>query len=299
MIGDFLDNLVLRTLSPAAGMRPKTPSIFEPPSHAAPIQPATPIESSDIRDAVESPATEKPRPNDPPVPPFRSAVPQGSSNRSSAESSDIPEPRTARGTVPAAPLVSVLGSRMEPVESQTAPSAAPTLIDEADAFQVKPSHSRGTTRHPPASPGEAQNSEPSNATQEPVAPRPIPADHLPSPQRIAIAPNLPDGADAKARPLADSVNVQPLRQVGSGVLRGPADLEPAHDVRQKQAPVAPALPRFSSSKSNSEPTSIHVTIGRVEVRAALPAPRPRAPTAVGAKSSLDQYLARRVSGGRS
>jgi len=71
----------------------------------------------------------------------------------------------------------------------------------------------------------------------------------------------------------------PSLQAGSNVTRVPQIIMPAH-----------------SSKSSREPVpapTIHVTIGRVEIRASLPATKPRLHTAPKLGMNLEDYLRRR------
>jgi hypothetical protein len=64
-------------------------------------------------------------------------------------------------------------------------------------------------------------------------------------------------------------------------------------------PLTPAAPEFSPSLPPAVAPTIHVTIGRVEVRATPPPPAAsRAQTKGPSVMSLEEYLGRRAAGGR-
>jgi hypothetical protein len=101
------------------------------------------------------------------------------------------------------------------------------------------------------------------------------------------------------RPAMPKPTVEVLETVEPESSRGElAPLAPVARVR----PVVPVRTRLSSSLPEAAaamPSTVHVTIGRVEVRATLPAPtgarvRPAAPPVM----SLEDYLGRRAAGGQ-
>jgi hypothetical protein len=143
----------------------------------------------------------------------------------------------------------------------------------------------------------------------PVAPRPAspqpagpPAPPLqPGPSRrppVATAAALPQGEESGTLVGLPRARPEPLRRVPPTAPREPGDVAPAPFLPAR--PLAPGSPQGSASARGARPETapapappaIHVTIGRIEVRATpqrapalAPAPRPAAP-----KLSLDEYL---------
>jgi len=131
-----------------------------------------------------------------------------------------------------------------------------------------------------------------------------PAEWQATPQTL-----LPLRADVGFEPAKVSARPQdgaaePRAEHGTADLGVPGD-RPRPQLATGQTPLLAAAPsaplrraavRSASERAQREPDEVHIHIGRIEVTAAPPAPRPVAVPAARKAMSLDEYLAR--NGGR-
>lgn len=159
------------------------------------------------------------------------------------------------------------------------------------------------TRHPPAdavkkiSPGKSNPSFPVAAVST-------------SPRNLVFTPHQPDTIDRVPRihpATADHLPALTRRaevesDFSTDLRPRPASVEQSFhsDAARLVSSSAHTENRKSSSRENSAPPSaIHVTIGRVEIKATLPPPAPsRAASGKNPGMSLESYLQRRSHGGR-
>jgi hypothetical protein len=179
--------------------------------------------------------------------------------------------------------------RMEQ-ERSTVPTAAPTsprqFSVEKLGEQDEPKRSRPTT---------------------PLQLASLPSDpEMPDPSLPAVTPAMLSAEQEPhivAQPAATESFPAATASRGSGQspsVSAPGSQTPARIFVQpqvsnrRQQPVS--SPAFAREASSNEPPAIHVTIGRVEVRAIVttpPPPRPSAPPAATPKISLEEYLEQR------
>jgi hypothetical protein len=271
-VNDFLGRLAALTREEAQAIQPRPLSLY------ALSEPATPVDwAGEEATVLESPGEPVPRIGRRPGevetsqpehlvtsedhPARRRAQPDLA--RGVAESSVVVEP-----PIPGSRPTSV-GSRGEvpPVDSPKRPSSAqPLAREESRLIPRRRLVSEGAPRRGPAGEVDA-----------------LPPDVLPETpsreQRATSYPRPPAITTPKANPL-EAARQPPVR----GVLKPPEMPTevpaPARAAREEPAP------------------SIRVTIGRIEVRAIMPAPpAASAPASPAPRLSLDEYL-RRQSGGR-
>lgn len=257
---DFLHRLAFRTLAPERLVRPRVPSLFEQIEGAAP---GALVQEDAFEEALE---VDSQRPDRRSLDSARAAT--------SAHETKVDPPHAAPGL--SAPPVTV-------------PPEPPTRAGR-DGSRVErlPVARRFRTKGPPR--------------QEPVheglPPTPHEAAPVPEPARLEpLAASRPK----PPRPLSSWTATSQERPSAPA----PATLEHAPDIRRwgrapvsVEASVRPerptrSVPRGAQRQQEPEPR-IHVSIGRVEVRAVSPpaAPRKRAPESPPGKR-LDEYLRER------
>jgi hypothetical protein len=280
-MSDYLNNLVLRTLSPGVGVRPQLPSAFEagpqrlwglpaPPDLdsetlvepdapalspvPAPVTllPPSPTEATPMR-TVEQPAVE--------IPEIRVAAwRKGEPDREVAEAAgDVPPPAPTEENIrPVHPL----------------PPTPPTDRESSMSVTVSP---RVIQMPPPALENDRARTPPARRQRQPAAT---------PPQRRGVA--YP-GPLSPARAAISSQTIEPAAR--------PSERVAVDAIR----PLVPATSVLSSSPLDAvapPPPTVQVTIGRVEVRATpTAAERPRRQAADTNVMSLDAYLRKRAAGG--
>jgi hypothetical protein len=282
-MSDYLGNLIARTVSPAAAVRPRLPSIFEPVPATREAKRGPEFEQARF---VEQPPITQPSEKLAPMPlsiptPRQSVlrepeqtVPEFSRPRkileTSQESEPTPPPTSiGRQYTPREPAR--ISSRREdrklspeplaPVQPRIFRRAAPTLRED------KPSNSIRRT---------------SDVIKSPLR------DVIPSASHEVSAreerrPSQPSVA-------SKAVVVPELRK--HELLKWSAVRPVVPTIRS-----LPAIPPPAPAAATAPPT-ISVTIGRVEIRAMSPAPAtPRARPKSAHVLSLEEYLRRRASGG--
>jgi hypothetical protein len=297
-MSNFLDHLTARSLNRAEAVEPRLPSLFEPPriaseaAAALPHQYAPPEEAHDENDFEISegalPGIRRPRETVPITPSFKNShEPPGSAgqrfdDKAKAERDrDQPSPlvidAAARGNV-----------STEKHESGTRPQVPASKADEGrEPAQLRPSLLPDLRRVPAEQARDPESNRAGEAHSGDTAGR--------SQEREALLPLGSDIGHLRRHPtVLQSANV--MSGAGSSAKSSEADslLQASRDGLERFAPAAVARARAQ------EPApTIRITIGRVEVRAVMPAqPAPRAAAAQRQPAlSLDEYLKQR-SGGR-
>jgi hypothetical protein len=272
----FLSDLVRRQEKPADAVRPRMPSLFETDVGPALPQSKSDAPISELTVEEVAPAAEEPaRASRPPVQSARQmpAAP--------AAESDAPEPAFAPSRQRAAPVqpLQPLEQNVER-EAQAAvqPRRAPRIEDEpaeapmaaeAPAFAIQPVTERRLTRLSPVI----------EETEIVEAPRLATA-------RTVIEPTATQETAPAIRPVPQPpVFEQPQEAASPFAMPPPQTRQQAREAQRRQIeqPQVPAEP------------SIHVTIGRIEIRASEERePRARAKDAPSSVMTLDEYLKSRA-----
>jgi len=281
-MSDFLSRLVMRDLGLADVVKPRPPSLFEPPSDPTALNGSTLEQPSEVGPTIGAPSSAPLA--SPPAPPLRAATPAArdvltretvvadavDSSSRPARSSRVESTLETRSTVTVASASRTEAPRPQTLASPDAP--APALALRSGPATVR------STETPPPRPvvirAEAANAERPSRTVTRVI------EHLhvngrsetapAEPRKLSIEePTVPAHVDAT---LPATIVVQPR-------------------VAPYAEPVSPLRPGGSTA---SEPT-VHVTIGRVEVRATHPAPPPgRRERQASKATGLEEYLRRRA-----
>jgi len=327
-MSDYLNHLVARTLSPEAGVRPQLRSAFEPVSlHGGFTLPAdfeleTRIESNpsaSLSPLASTPFERVPSQESP------NAAPTSSPTRDGPGCHVLPLPKPAsilgsrpppesdddKDTVPVQPLLPPLPIDHEPsiklkvLQPVTMPPPNP-MFEDSQGFSTPPS----TARPDPLPVARHLRTAPHSDTVRPraaVVPHQKVESEEPRPAHtslVAIRSVAPAAAVLLPTPSVAPAAVTP-RPAGGAIRSQTVEPEDRHSTRFAVAairPVTPAAPVFSPglppAAAAAAPT-IHVTIGRVEVRATPPPPAgSRAKATLPSVMSLEEYLGRRAAGGR-
>ena len=256
-MSDFLTNLIQRALAPTSDLRPRLASRFEPQA------------GGELGSQVEIEQASEAGP-----------LPNGETSSSPAEQppqspSSVPvrEPLEARRTpVPRANAAQDTGLRPK-VEPSSAPE--PTRWGERtrEPLPARSEPARESAR-PTGVRGDTYAAAPKASVREPTR----------EPARMASRPEAAAQGEDKAAPPLQT------RAVSSAVK--PLEVHPrkAPSPRPRSVPAAQQKHAEAHSSAPSTPPDIHVTIGRVEVRAVVP-PAPANTAAKPAPMlSLDEYL---------
>ena len=294
-MSDFLTHLVQRALSPTAEVRPRFPSRFE--TAPSPV----PFADADFANEEKSP----------PRAPAQTATRFAEAPGNSAATTEQNIPRQA-----ASPTQENLREANAPVAAAPRMGATPSPSAARGESPVAVAIAPRDSTHERAGelPRGTQSSSPQSASPPDLATTLSPekiSRAAPTANRISTPPNParaepgsilppspePPPHEAAARPAAFAPPPAPPRP------RKPLEIHatksPAPRTAESAAARAPA-PRVASTAPVAEapgPPPIHVTIGRLEIRATTPPapPRPAAPTP--ARMGLDDYL-HRARGGR-
>jgi len=287
----YLTQLAARSLSLGDTVRPRVAAIFEPADPAD----AYPQSTDALPQPAEDLGADQVWPS-PPPPPSGGPSPAGTSRLGTrpqrpASRRDVPAgSRPAKGLAaePAARVIAPQETEASQPLRPTAPAAASAAPAQADR-----AIGRRTQAAQPGRPGTRRASTPSQARPSRAGSRtrvtppgqpPVPADAYP-----AEPPDGDRAAPAREAPaLADSIAIRP-RERGAGSVPvpgaapgpavsadpGPPDADTGHLLAPVTArPRKPRRTESSPADHPSQPTTVQVTIGRVEVRA-VPAPAPR------------------------
>ena len=275
-MSDYLGNLVARTIAPNAGVQPRVPSMFEPPPGPALFE--QPVDLETVSEIQAPPPAQK-------------------ANAKAALTEDAGQ--TTRADI------SISKLHLQSSENEMSPRSV--------SSQKKVSDEPSTRAVPVIPTAIRPHKTPIFAAEEKALPAPLPQNHQPANIESAgegnVPPNAPphdtDRSDAHEKiapaPLtrAASPDLHNFDAVPKGILIRP--VRPAHEA--SQFPTAPAArrdaARLPTISNSAESHSIQITIGRVEVRASMPAaPMPRAKSKKEPALSLEAYLQRRAEGGR-
>jgi hypothetical protein len=284
-MSDFLSHLVDRALALPPLVRPRLQSIYEPALSSVGSNPLeehfeVPAESSRVTQSAPEPALQ-PR-----------AGKAGSRESGEGMDHELAPIRKTNPTPPTAAEQPVHSERVPPSPSPLPDEREPTLkIKKAEPQTPEHSIAHRPERQPDP-PGDEQagrSATPRERKKE------IPADR--SPETGLETP--PPGRQRKSTgpqtfpPESTPFQNKPAKQPTV------VTVQPAHRFREDrlQPTLAPAAAPREAAPPAAVP-SVHVTIGRVEIRAVMPpAPEPRpAPAPSGSRLSLDEYL-KRVNGG--
>ena len=279
-MSDFFANLAARARDSKGAVRPRLPSRFETfdSARAAPFDaPRELTIEVEARDAAAPPA---------PVP-----------DRVAGEAAMPIAASPAGAVAPAAvarmtpePIAAALAA---PPPRDVAPPVAAAIVVPARATAPVPVFPRSA---PPTVPG---------ADERRVQPRvDAPVEHA-AESRVRRDPTVREPADDASRRAAprDRASGEPERAPARGAVRTTPELVPAA-ARVAREPSAPAiLPRVVRAAPQRTPlpapppaaeTTIHVSIGRIEVRATPPPADRRREAAPPAVMSLGEYLSSRA-----
>lgn len=276
-MSDFLGALASRSVGTPAGLRPRVAGWFEPQADTRFMAEPALIE-------MESTVERPPAPRSTPSPETKRTPPEP--QQAAPRAFTMPEQATPRSPEVAEPALLVARQTGDEAEPRT-----PTSRTES-----KPP---ARTQVEAATPQRVVHVV--EVASERAIPAPIPQPRLrPSRESAPLRPVAVGRAELDARVLAEAEPSpslspprdfdppsEPTREQGSLVPR-PAPAPPPREKPRAEAAVADA-------KATAAPT-IHVTIGRIEVRAAAPAPVTQRPAP--SRSSLQDYLRDRQEGKR-
>jgi hypothetical protein len=205
-------------------------------------------------------------------------------------------------TEPAARIAPVAEAKIEVADGDIAPADAPNATTSTPAAipsleTQTPRRERRSSELPARSDSErhGKSGESNPSAREPSQPvsRSLPLSNVSPENRTTTDPQpviaVPAGAGVTA-----SNSPEPARKAAKA-LPGPQRVVVQPQVTApRRSP--PAFPPLSRQQGRNEPPAIHVTIGRVEVRAVMPPPtppRPAAPPPAAPKLSLEEYLKQR------
>ncbi len=322
-MSNYLSNLAATVVHPGRQVRPRLPGRFESHRQPGPFDWGAGENVGPTADGVEEPAApaDGAHPSGDLIAPSENAPRRGRVRPAKALSapSEAPEP-------PASQVVATPLEAPEPSAGQGLPQRSKTARPKArrgtpELPQGVPTDPRAAGKPPysetgkgPADPGRTEPVSPAplpdaSPAAEDQSRRPLSEDIRPSPRltgRLRPDRLQPSPAEPAAAPQARTApTFEP-----SAPLRIPADSQPG-----QSPPAAPILgsangipliePRLAvspaevpSPRAGVQPTPIRVTIGRIEVRAALPQPLPQPARPVRRQPALplEQYLQRRNEG---
>ena len=296
-MSDYLGNLVTRTLSQAAIVRPQLPSLFEPAAASGQIR-------SELKFEPETFAESPPNPQ-------RAA---GAASNQAPQQSRLGElestPITHRSETPALSSPLLVSPRQPaigepPPASILAPHQFVGSEPEPTIQASRPQKIRHATEEPEPSP--------KDVGQRPAGKRPE-SRSIPVRVETRVEPVTPElrkndsrAGQRESRSPRVQASEAPIPQLSTpdSQPRSPSPVRPALPLQKIRAveavvPASRSLPQFPSTTSPAPAPTINVTIGRVEIRATSPPPPPppRARPKAANVLSLEDYLRQRAKGGR-
>lgn len=258
-MSDYLGNLVARTVSPVASVRPQLPSIFEPSPGSR--QPKSEFDLEQEVFTEPPPLTQNVGKTFPTPPTIEFRIPPSETRPGiSAKPSDSTEDRGEK--IARAPVAkNVLFEQPDSVPEQGAKNSAKKNRLERN-FEPFASEPREFDSHDPQIETNQRSSR-GGQTQT-------------SESRSKIL----EAKSKSERSVTPVSAIQKNRAV------------------QAVIPAIRALPQNPSSQNPPPEPTINVTIGRVEIRATSPPARPRAQPKPASVLSLEDYLRQRANGGR-
>jgi hypothetical protein len=334
-MSDYLDRAIERETSTGLAVRPALPSLFEPGPPSAittPLETESPIEPDPVRNTPDetnrkiSPLQERLTEvdvlwTDPaagaPEQPRQSEETAGKSSAGLADTPISPSTTAAFSTEssPAKPQLSEGAAAPKPagrLASETpakplraatqeivrpAGGAPPRLLQTATEEIVRPT---GVPQPSPIHPAAAQE------VVRPVPPSPsAEVGAVPTiDERAAPSPTAPVSSARGSREPSDKSSVRSARgssEPEPATPPAPAPLTkvvvPVHTTIPHISPAPSGPDRARSADNNAfSPRSVHITIGRIEVRAVHPPPEPvprHRPAPAAPRISLEEYLKKR------
>jgi hypothetical protein len=303
---DYLDRIVARGLDGAVAVRPRPRPLFEDGSRDGPSPSEVAEEPAFVRSPVPLSGARRPPAERPPVPaaarPVQLAAPttwpEGTAPRTPPPIPPSGAERTRPASVRAARPVAVTPSHQLVAGALPEPRQA--------APHTGPRRARATPSPGPVAAEKEDGRRPAPEPQERPAPPPTqrprvrprssevtsPPSPQPEPARVESTPAGPSATDAPR----ESVSLRPPDAPSPRPPLGARTIEPSSLHR----PAPPdRSPRDAGAPERAAPApTVHVTIGRVEVRAThAPAASARPRSAPPPVMSLDEYLKRRAEGG--
>jgi hypothetical protein len=294
-VTDFLSRLVERATGEPVGLQRRRPALFEPPVLASGLARAEPehslsephlVEAQEERvvSAPAEPAAERPaaplaipsmslRPT--PGPPHSVGTPERGEDRPLGLPSSAHDPPAEAAPAEGLRLRPRRTVQPEPIIQLPVASRGP----QKQAVPADPLSSVEPHRSSPRPAEPAQRSEPPLTPARPAL--------VPPPSQLQ--PTVGDTGPRAARSEIDRPDQSPAK---------PATPPPFAPLPRHEIPRVRPAAAVTQQRQPGPPT-IHVTIGRVEVRAVPPPPvatRPQRPT--GPRLSLDDYLKLRAGGGK-
>lgn len=291
----YLTQLAARSLSPGDTVRPRVAAIFEPaaPADTYPQPAGAPPQQADtLPQPGEGLGADQVRPSAPAGDPSPAGTGRlGARPQRSAARRDVPAVRQPASDLAAEPVARVIAppetEAPQPPRPAALPaaSAAPTQADRAAGRRAQAAQPGRLSTRRASTPSPAGLSRAGSRTRVSLpAQPPVPAD-----ENLAQLPGGDRAAPVRAaRAAADSIAIHPPeRGTGSGLVPGTASgpgvsPAPGPPGTGTTHPLAPGTSRTrkarrtesGSASDPSQPTTVQVTIGRVEIRA-VPAPAPR------------------------
>ncbi len=254
-MSDFLTHLAARALAPAASVRPRLASLFEPPPASRALHARRVFVESETGD-------------------------EATANQDRVQASQ--DAIATRTTLSGAP---------QPVRTTRGEPLSANSISRSSA---QPSSTEGRDEGPaPLAPRSSQLEEANSSNEEcqglgaTTPPRTI-LSATPNPSLAPTSAGLshPDAVSPTLLP------PQPLLVAPRRDVQMPEPLRPGSFTRARDHGL------MQSADATARPPAIHVTIGRLEIRAVTPpAAQPRSPSARAPLVSLENYLRQRASGG--
>ena len=299
-MNDFLGRLAQRALAPAPAVRPRLASPFEPLAGAAGAAPA----EFDPQPAAESPfarptATDSPgavRLGHDESGPHETAIRlasvtplAGSKLAPTATANPLPLPASAeRGAG--------RGEGNDPPKRPAAPRPAPPPAgaegESMDHLLAPPPDSTAAGRGPrPSGASPRLPIPPATAGADRFSPSPT-GEARPAPRRADAqpAPLAGDDTSSSGPPMPGAIPPPAASRIIHPHVRLPGAATLAADAGRATAPAVKAA-------AAAAPPDVHITIGRVEIRAVTPPAAPRATSRPAPRVSLDDYL-QQTAGGR-
>jgi hypothetical protein len=265
-MSDFLTNLAARSTGAAETIQPRVPALFEPSGDRSRL-PAAPDFT-----AVEQERADEPDLRSHMRPPV---IPQPAAAIPAARPEAANHPSTPIGGLSAAPARQTTSQNPSPAELTTAPkSLAPPRTELPPVPVISPKPLLPPPAQTPWSVPALQRMSPSE-DREPMTSRREPSEEK--------EPSVQPAASREEPP--PPVAAQPVRPASTIV-------EPRVTPR-----IEHPRPAAAPSPAKSPETVIHVTIGRIEVRAIAETPPARKAHAAAPVTGLDEYLRSRAKRG--
>lgn len=292
-MNDYLGRIALRSLDLAPTLDPRLPSLFEPVRHAGPRLPVGDVEELAAASAPGEPAVTRPRQASGPTTAPPVAVGEAWTAASSPGEPVVTRPRRAAGSITGPP------ERRTPPQASTE-SAESTEHNTPDELVRNPISLRSPDRAPAVA---------VRATAEDLPILRIPSSPVPPSVPLPTAPAVfRDGVrrDKKLITEHDRTPAQSISRFEAvSPRRQPSVLAPPSARSGLNAQLAPQLspkiqagplPKPPGRSRQDERPIVHVTIGRVEVRATPPpVARQRPQAAAPPVMTLEEYLRLRAS----